>query len=267
MSESERWKARIAALLRKAESTRSEHERDALLGKAEELMARWGFERAEIEAREQAEGRKLTVVHETLSFGDVRGETRTSFIGLCNAVFQGLGGLRTIRMPNAQFRGQWDLQVWGVESDVEAAMFLANSILVQAQTGALQQWRERQRELDERFAWAKEADPEVWKHRYNKSERSKSKTSYMIGFGHAVYDRLRKRRENLVQESGTGMELVLVDRSKLVDDAYEQMYPNRTKGRTRNPRDYRAYSRGTAEGERADIGNTRIGNNTKGIQR
>lgn len=95
--------------------------------------------------------------------------------------------------------------------------------------------------------------------------------SYAQGFLNEVRDRLsilQAYKEQQVQAT-TGAALVLFDRNKLVDDMFE-LYKqlNGIKDRRSSVRiQGDAYDRGRAEGRRADLGQTRVGTERKGIGR
>lgn len=260
-AETEKWKDRIAALMRKAESTQSEPERVALMDKANELLVKWGIDRAMVEAREEREGKDHTVVAHACNFPGVKGGTRDEYILLFHRVFLGLGNLRTIKTPSVTEGYKLrDLTVVGFASDVEAALFLANSILVQASSGAIANWKIRLAEINERSAWM---TPEQYLKRYTTAERAEIKRSYMTGFGNTVFDRLTEIRLRAEREAaaakGSGTELVLVNRGRRVDDEFGKLFPHVIAGRGGKKRlNHDAYQQGRSDGMRADIGQKRF---------
>ena len=78
MDDQGKWEVRIQALLAKAESTNSEEERASILEKVDDLMAKWGIDRAMIEARRIADGAPPRLGHLTLEFEGMAGQTRQS---------------------------------------------------------------------------------------------------------------------------------------------------------------------------------------------
>lgn len=91
--------------------------------------------------------------------------------------------------------------------------------------------------------------------------------SYAQGFLNEVRDRfsiLKSYKEQQI-EATVGAALVLLDRSKLVDDLFDVVKFGHKERRSRVKVQHDAYERGRAEGRKADLGQTRVGAGRKEI--
>lgn len=252
MSTDTKIQDRISALLRKAERTDNQAEAEAFSKKAEELILKWGVDRALLQDKE---GRRENIVSKKMTFPGVKGQTRKDWLYLCFRVGLGLGGLEMIRTPNWEegtFRKPVDdLTIVGHESDVDAAMWLMSSILLQAQTATTRFWRDQ---MDSVYMFG--APPAA--------VRSKAKRSFMSGYGTIVKNRLIELRERLTEEAGTGTELVLFDRSAAVKAAFGEMFPHVRTTSSKASTDSGAFYAGGDAGHRADLGQKRFSNRSNG---
>ena len=231
---------RVRKLLAKAEDEGcSPAEAEALTAKAAELMARYGIDRALLGALHPETDKPADRVF-TLDnpWGDVKRHL--------------LGGLAmALRCQCVQTRSAEGtrLHVFGYTSDLERADILFTSLLVQMAR-----------------ALARQAVPGYG------GEARAWRRSWMLGYCTAVVTRVRAAEEAAVasaSESAAGAEgagqsaaLVLADRSLVVRRQVAAAYPRLRK--TRVTYSGSGYGDGYREGEKADIGSTKLGKRAAG---
>ena len=234
------YEDKIAKLLAKAEGAAklgNEEEAAAYSTMAEKLMLKYGIEEAKLagEATDDVVRKQMTF---TGSYHKVQ----------LTGVFVALHKLGTCRFVKIDpRRGESRLEIIGHAKDVDRALQLGASLLAQAMNGVASWWN-------------------LNKWRYGMADGCTSRDdliarrSYITGFFNGVASRLRKLQEEAVVEAGTGTEMVLVSRLAKVDAQVTKWYPRMTKGRATNRRtDYGARESGYSEGQRADIGQNRVG--------
>ncbi|GAA4783398.1 DUF2786 domain-containing protein [Microbacterium gilvum] len=226
----------IAKLLAKAESTTPE-EAEALTEHAERLMVKYGIDRARIDARRAREGRsqESVVMERMLSTGAYARELRD----LGAIVADALGTLRPLQAEPAGAGAI--LYLVGFSSDVQQALVLIESLRVQALV-AMRRWWSRERDA---WRWASE------------SERRRARRGFILGFGVGAAARIRENRRVVVEEAGTGTELVLASRRARVD-AYVDTLAT-TKARSRRSADGRGFASGHLSGRAANTGEAALG--------
>lgn len=256
MDDQGKWEVRIQALLAKAESTNSEEERASILEKVDDLMAKWGIDRAMIEARRIADGAKPQLGHLILTFEGMAGQTRKNYLEAAWRVAMGLGNLRGHRMYKT--RNADNLYLFGFESDLEAFSMLWSSLQTQIIISTTQWWKSEVMR-DQGCAG------------FPASVRSQMKRDYILGYSRTLYNRLTAIREQNESKSssdtGGSSALVLVDRKTIVDRAYEEQNPNLRSGKVSRRRiGAGSFEAGRRDGARADIGQKRFsgGNNAIG---
>lgn len=234
------YEDKIAKLLAKAEGAAklgNDEEAAAYSGMAEKLMLKYGIEEAKL-ANEDSDN----VVRKSMTFTGSYHKVQLT------GVFVALHKLGTCRFVKTDpRRGESVLHIIGHEKDVDRALQLGASLLEQAMSGMATFWN-------------------LNKWRYGTANGCTSRDdlitrrSYITGFFNGVATRLRQLYTEAVAEAGTGTELVLVSRMAKVDNAVARMYPNMKQGRATNRRtDYGARNTGYVEGQRADIGQNRVG--------
>ena len=232
---------RVRKLLAKAEDEGcSPAEAEALTAKATELMARYGIDRALLGAlhpeTDKPADRVFTLVN---PWGDVK---RHLLAGLAMA-------LRCQCVQTRSAEGT-RLHVFGYTSDLERADILFTSLLVQMVR-----------------ALASQAVPGAG------GEARAWRRSWMLGFCTAVVTRVRAAEEAAVASaSGSGSspgsaggrsaELVLADRSLVVRRQVAAAYPRLRK--TRVTYSGGGYGDGYREGQKADIGSTKLRSRSAG---
>lgn len=221
----------IRALLAKAESTGFGPEAEALVAKAQEMMARWNID--EVRVREQ-QGKRDSL--DDVIVKQVRVSSTKKHVDSRRAL---LHQLAKINHCNAIIVGDF-LTVLGFERDVENTTLLYTNLSVQM-LGSLFE--------------------------HTESSNTNWADNFCFGFVDRVTTRLRDVRRVVEEEvKGTSTALVLVNRDVMVEDKTKQMFPNLTtqhvKKRVYDPT---ARAKGAAAADNADIGQTGIGNSRKGI--
>jgi hypothetical protein len=231
---------RVRKLLAKAEDEGcSQAEAEALTAKAAELMARYGIDRALLGAlhpeTDRPADRAFTLAN---PWGDVK---RHLLAGLAMA----------LRCQCVQTRSEQGtrLHVFGYASDLERADILFTSLLVQMA-----------RALARQDVPARGGTARAWRR------------SWMLGYAAAVVSRVRAAEEAAVATAsgaepgpapgGQSAALVLADRSLVVRRQVAAAYPRLRKARVTYSGD--GYGHGYREGQKADIGSTKLRSRSAG---
>lgn len=215
----------IAKLLAKAESTTPE-EAEALTEHAERLMAKYLIDQAVIDARRAKEGKSHEKVIEKRR--DYKGNFAGEMFNIGRHVAWGMGSVKTMQSTS---KGFFHLYLVGFESDVQQAEVLIDSLEVQAMV-AVRDW------------WKKNKADYAHMSGYN---QEKARRAFVNGFGEGAGTRIFNSRKVLIEEASTGTELVLVDRTKQVDE-YVQ---NRSSGRMARGRNAASGGAASHDGFRA----------------
>lgn len=222
----------IAQLLAKAEST-TPAEAEALREHAYRLMEKYMIDQAVIDARRAKLGQASEqIVTKIIKF---EGMYRRDLQLLGSAVVHALGTMRPL-VSNGK-RTSW-LHIVGFESDVEQAEVLIRSLHVQALL-AVKDWWYGVRDTYE-YAY----EPE--------SAKVRARHTFVIAFGHGVAERIEANRSQVIEEAGTGTELVLVDRKSKVDEFVDGL--NLRNSKSTRKYDPNAYVHGSAAGREANTG-------------
>jgi len=222
---------RVRKLLAKAEAEGvTPAEAEALTAKAAELMARYGIDRARLAAsRPETDQPGSRVIDIANPWAQVRAHLLAGLVGAmrCQCVLLHTGE------PGAR------IHVFGYASDLERADILYTSLLLQMARG-----------LAAALVPAGVRSPRAWRR------------SWLLGFVTAVVTRVRSAEERAASSAddephaGPSTAVVLADRAVVIRRQVEQAYPVTRKTQiTYSGRGYRA---GYAEGQRADIGHTRL---------
>jgi hypothetical protein len=223
---------RVRKLLAKAESAGvTAAEAQALTAKAAELMAKYGIDRALLAARQPGTDRPSDRVIEV---GNPWGRVQAHLLCGVAAAMR----CQCVILPNAGPGTR--IHVFGFSSDIERAELLYTSLLLQmwqglartevpARTGSVRSWRR----------------------------------SWLLGFASAVVARVRAAEEAAARQAegpagpaGTSAALVLADRAGIVRHRVEQAYPRLRRSRVTYTGS--GYGDGYSQGQRADIGATRL---------
>ena len=224
---------RVRKLLAKAEDEGvTPHEAEALTGKAAELMARYGIDRA-----------LLGALHpETDSPADRVFDLDNPWAAVKAHLLAGLASALRCQCILLSRRGPGSrVHVFGYLSDLERADILFTSLLVQMA-----------RALAAEPLPAVGAGVKAWRR------------SWMLGYASAVVGRVRAAEEAAVagasaggaSAAGPSTALVLADRALTVRHQAEQAYPHTR--RTRVTYSGNGYQAGYREGQKADIGGVKV---------
>jgi len=219
---------KVRKLLAKAEDPAcSPAEAEAFTAKATELIAKYGVDQALLASRDPA---RDPVADRVI---DVPAPYATDKAGLLIGVAIPLR-CRTVRLTRA---GAVSVHLFGFASDIERADLLYTSLLVQAAHGLA-------------------ATPVPWG-----QHAAAFRRSWLAGFTNAVATRLRAA-ETVAASSVPSMDLVLIDRSGVVERRRDEAYPSLRPARPRRLRGDGA-SHGYAAGSVADLGGTHVGSQTR----
>jgi hypothetical protein len=248
-----KYAAKIAALLKKAESTPHTGEADLLREAAFKLSAKWGVDDAmAAAAAEAAGGPREKIEKRTIRFTD---QFARGWSFLWNNVAIGMGGLKVVetglRNPKTgRLNGQMDLHVIGHESDVDRFITMVTSLRLQAQREEMRYWAKH------RYDYYPTVDG--GSRQLTQSEGFRQRREFIIGFGDGVREKLEAQRVEATEET-TGSALVLVDRAQLV----AREVPTYFKVLVEEP-DWLSHGTGDANsagnqaGWKADLGNKRM---------
>ena len=224
--------ARVRKLLAKAEAEGvTPAEAQALTAKAAELMAKYGIDRALLAADRPETDRPADRV---VDIGNPWARVQAHLLcGLASAM-----RCQCVVLPRADPGSR--IHMFGFASDLERADILFTSLLVQMWQGLA---------AAELPSWSR--SPRAWRR------------SWLLGFATAVVSRVRAAEHKAAAEatapaaaSGSKTALVLADRRQVIRRNIEHAYPLTRK--TRLTYSGNGYGAGYAEGQKADIGSTRI---------
>lgn len=226
----------IAKLLAKAERTTPE-EAEALTEHAERLMVKYGIEQARIDERRARLGQaQEEIVQERMLF---TGAYARDMRELGGGVAHALGTLRALQAEHPG--GGSILYLVGYTSDVRQAQVLTASLQVQTMV-AMRAW------------WVVERQFYVW---HSEGDRRRARSGFVRGFGVGAAARIRESRRTIIEEAGSGTDLVLASRRDRVDAVVDAMSTRRA--RARQSADAGSFYSGHRSGREANTGGTGIG--------
>ena len=226
----------IVALLNKAESTTSEHERDALLEKATQLRLKYLIEDAQLKAHDNTPKEKIV-------WKDMLAEKHAAFIKAKRELLTGLANLNNCQ---PLLMGKRDyMQIVGHESDIDYVQFLYASLMLQMERAMATDEHNRPT-YDSIRSW---------------------RTSYAHAWVRRVLQRLQAFKtssEHAAEASTPGTALVLRDRSTEVAQRVSERYPHtRSAYKNTSVHSRDGYTRGDAAGQRAAL-NREVNGPTRG---
>jgi hypothetical protein len=212
-------------------------EAEALTGKAAELMAKYGIDRALLAASKPETDKPGDKV---IAVSDPWGRVKAQLLcGLATA-------MRCQSVIVASGGGTTKVHVFGYESDLERLDVLYTSVLLQM------------------FNALRKADRAA----YVRSVRAWNR-SFLLGFATAVIARVKQAENKAAGEAAsttagrsTSVAVALVDRAQVISHNLKTAYP-KTRS-TRVTYSGTGYARGNAAGQRADIGGASVGRRTRG---
>jgi hypothetical protein len=252
---------KIAKLLRKAEASDNEHERQSLTEAAERLMIQWGIEDAMIRAAQAGQDASNVQTDKITERSTVyRGRFARAYLEI-GAQAAGALGLKTfyiqpdwdeltqnfVKTPGSLLK----LILVGFESDIALAMQLGDSLVNQGRH-ALNVW----------WAKAKSDDDPYWAMQIRNStahEKFVSQREFLFQFGYEaayrIYTLYRRVQNDMTAQHGQSTELALLDRDALLEKYMSENHGNLRKDRIRARSNLGgAIDAGKEAGRRADIG-------------
>jgi hypothetical protein len=224
---------RVRKLLVKAEADGvTPAEAQAFTGKAAELMAKYGIDRALLAAARPETDRPADRV---IDIGNPWARVQAHLLcGLASAL-----RCQCVILPSTGPGSR--IHVFGFASDIERTDVLYTSLLLQMWQGLA---------AGEPPAWTQ--SPRAWRR------------SWLLGFATAVVARVRAAEQGAAERAadapaanGATAALVLADRTQIIERTLRQAYPvTRTSRVTYSGA---GYGNGYAQGQRADIGTSRLG--------
>jgi hypothetical protein len=256
MSNASNMLTKVQALLTKAERGATPEEAKLLVAKAQELMVKYAISEAMLAQAKPGEEREPI---ETLNLWIEFSPYQTPKVYLLNVVARA-NDCRIVltqaykRDDQGQYvydakgrlvKGQ-RATVVGFATSLKFVEQLYTSLLVQAEvefrTPAVQD-----------LMFAQTSHP---------GHRIKWRNDFMLGFNSGVGRKLHEARKTVVDQAGTGSELALLDRNQLVQAEYERLFPKlKTMKASAGGGSAAAWHSGRAAGQRADVGQTKVGGN------
>jgi len=224
---------RVRKLLVKAEADGvTQAEAQALTGKAAELMAKYGIDRALLAARRPETDRPGDRV---IDIGNPWARVQAHLLCGLAATLR----CQCVILPRTGPGSR--IHVFGFASDIERTDVLYTSVLIQMWQGLA---------ATQPPVWAQ--SPRAWRR------------SWLLGFATAVVARVRAAEEGAAQRAADGAAgdgrstaLVLADRAEIIERTLRKAYP--VTRRSRVTYSGSGYGSGYAQGQRADIGTARLG--------
>ena len=241
---SESMNQKIEKLLRLAERAGTPEEAEAASRMAERLMTKWGIEEAVLRANMTDDAKPEQIV---TKYGPLLSHILVKArIAVMSAVVRGMGNMQVYRLTVGK---QGKLAVCGFESDVDRALVLAESLLLQADHAVAY--------------WAKHS-PEARILKGN--QLLYAKRQFLFGFAGEVQRRLIEMREEETakHDDAPGTALVLRDRGKMVEDHFNANGLTLRQGRSLKA-GLTGGAAGREAGSRANLGGTQIGSGARGV--
>lgn len=240
--------SRVRALLTQAENTTFPEEAKTFTERAHELMARHGIEQAQLADAGVIKDEIISArVDMTGSYTSSKTTLLSSIALACRC--------RTVRYSADGSSVVAYVVIIGHASDIERVEILYTSLLLQA-SGQVTRQRPPVN------FWGEPTASVVTYRR-----------SWFTGFAHEVRHRLEviearaaaaaQATQTASGASGTSTELVLIDRKTAVNKAYDELFPDLPKVKNRSAVHPDAYYAGKAAGQRADLGQTRVGDTSR----
>lgn len=229
------WKEIILKLMAKAEDPATTlEERNTIVDRITILMAKHGIEEAMLDAGRDKKEYKL--VNQSYRLGNPYPAQKAKILYNVSKAF----GCESIYIDD-----RTRVRVFGFDNDQEKVFMLYGSLVIQMMNGLMSAQVDKPKSVHGKS--------------YN--------LSWINGYTITVCKRVRDaytKAQNEMRESTTGMDLVLLDKSVAVRNAFRAEYPHTFAVRSNTTVTHAgAYSAGVKAGNRADIGQTRVGGSTR----
>lgn len=243
MFDNDKMLAKIRGLLAKADRTDNAAEAETFREKAFELLAKYGIDEAMATrggtTEEDVEGNKLKAV--TFTVRDAYAEERILLIW---------GIARSLHCAGIRLDVD-KVQIWGVTRHVRRVRFLYDLLHSQMVSEA-----SRARPKNPFAVGLNTMTGDV-------KNVTQYRADFMLGFSNRVSDRLRAQEARAAgmydgTNGGSEAALMLADDYNRALAAMRKRYPNTSAGKARTGHG-EGYGAGQAAGNRADVGNTRVG--------
>lgn len=239
----------IKKLQAKAAGTSNEAEASTYIAKAQELMTKWAISDAELDASGDHETDEITSVFHAVSKSVYFLPTvhLWSFIAEAN-------GVHVLCFDITRYGTNQGVLLVGWRSDIERVELMFQLIEVQVK-------RERNRQLPEMYRDPVYQANDRLRRAINKkisNWKQAFTVAYAVRIGQRLRDQAERTKHDVIQSTGSGTELVLVDREKRVDDFWNAMTGDVKEGKARKY-DAAGYHAGHGAADSADLGNTRVG--------
>lgn len=232
----EKWTDKIAKMMALAENPVTPlAQREEIMNKVLALMAKYSIEEAMLNNKA---GKDETVELKKYTIGNDRKVARQTML---SAIVKAFGG-RLVFLS-----GSDGIHVYAFTSDHEKIFLLYSSLCMQMNFGLAKAFVDKP------------------SHVHGKTFNA----SWVLGFANTVARRVRdayKKSEDDIRRTSTGMDLVLVNRSTLVNQRLTVDFPKLSNFRIGGSvRSGDGYSAGSNAGRNADIGQARVGGGSRAI--
>jgi Protein of unknown function (DUF2786) len=261
MTDQEKYADKIAALLRKAESTTPE-EAELLFAKAQELMAKYAIDEAMLRQAGKQTAENPMEHQEFVTIGIYRHalhwlDVYCLWASGCELYELSKAGPREV---NGRRYAQTRVIIgFGYRSDLERARLLATSLKLQCVRAEAAWWREHEWEYDLVSAGNKHA----------------ARRGFMLQFAHGAWSIMTRAnaaaKEAAEAERGeessdsSSVALVLANKKQMVRYEFEKRFPDLAAGRRSRMMqgDWNARQAGYAAGQKADVGDPSVGSSKR----
>jgi hypothetical protein len=221
---------RIRGLLAKAEATTAGPEADAFMAKANELMARFGIERAMLDDQDEAVSPEVQRVRIVAPYTIDKLQ-----------LMAGIGAVYNCRLTYSRQRGpERIVSLFGFRSDIDRVLMMFRSLNLQMQR-------------------ALATAPGPW----GGESRTSYNKSFMAQYTATVTDRMRQALDKATAETpatamGRSAELVLIDRGKQVERFRDEYFGQKLKPARARRLSGTGWNDGHEAGLRADLEGGRL---------
>ncbi|MBT26697.1 MAG: hypothetical protein CML60_09930 [Rhodobacteraceae bacterium] len=246
MSNKQKVLSRVRKLLNQAESTEFEEEAQTFLAHAERLMTKYDIEEALLTQAGKPTGDVISARQFYVDAGSYQAPQMSLIAGVARA--HDLNDIVQLAPVHIEGKKKIPVEVWGYETDLEYLDMLITSLFLQAVEG-----------LQKPEVLAQMADE-----CYYPAHKIAWKNAFMLGFAGRVSSRLSEAADEAKQEvveeqadvTSQSVELALMDKSKLVTEAFKSRYGRLTRGGTSSAgsRGGSGGSYGRKAGDRARLG-------------